>query len=52
VTLIVKIAVVAVSGISAWAHGRSRSRSGLAIWGAMAALSAVVALFLGILLHG
>jgi len=28
ITLIVKIAVVAVSGISAWAHGRSRSRSG------------------------
>jgi putative copper export protein len=52
VTLIVKIAVVAVSGISAWAHGRSRCRPGLAIWDATAGLSAVVALFLGVLLHG
>ena len=50
-TLIVKIAVVAVSGVTAWAHGMSRSAVALAVWGAMAALSAVAALFLGILLH-
>jgi putative copper export protein len=52
VTLIVKIAVVAVSGISAWAHGRSHSTKGLAIWGSVTAISAVTALFLGVLLHG
>jgi putative copper export protein len=52
VTLIVKIAVVAVSGISAWAHGRSRAPLGLAVWGAIAGVSAVLALFLGVLLNG
>src|SRR4051794_28215733 len=52
VTLIVKIAVVAVSGITAWAHGISKSRTALAIWGGLAGVSAVGALFLGILLHG
>jgi putative copper export protein len=51
-TLIVKIVVVAVSGASAWAHGASHSRAGLAVFGAVAGLSAVTALFLGVLLHG
>jgi hypothetical protein len=48
----VKIAVVAVSGIAAWAHGISKSRTALAIWGALAGVSAVGALFFGVLLHG
>ena len=52
VTLGVKIAVVALSGVSAWAHSVSRSRAGLAVWGALTGLSAVAALFLGVLLHG
>jgi putative copper export protein len=51
-TLIVKIVVVAISGITAFAHGKSRSPTGLAVWGALAGLSAVAALFLGVLLHG
>jgi len=51
-TLIVKIAVVALSGVSAWAHSVSRSRAGLVVWGAVTGLSAVAALFLGVLLHG
>ena len=51
-TLIVKVVVVAVSGIAAWAHGVSRSPTGRALWGGLAALSAVAALFLGIMLHG
>jgi putative copper export protein len=51
-TLIVKIVVVAISGISAWAHSVSRSRSGLAFWGAVTGVSAAAALFLGVLLHG
>lgn len=51
-TLIVKLAVVGVSGLAAWAHSTSRSRAALAFWGAMTGLSAVAALFLGILLHG
>ena len=51
-TLAVKIVFVAISGIAAWAHGRSRTPIALATWGAVAAISAVVALFLGVLLNG
>jgi putative copper export protein len=51
-TLMVKIAVVAASGISAAAHAVSRSKAGLAIWGAVTGVSALGALFLGIMLHG
>jgi putative copper export protein len=52
VTLMVKIAVVALSGLSALAHAVSRSRQGLAIWGALTGTTALAALFLGVLLHG
>lgn len=50
--LVAKVAVVAVSGLSAWMHTRARSRKGLAIWGSLAGASALGALFLGILLAG
>lgn len=52
VTLAVKLGVVALSGISAFLHGVSRSRGALAAWGAISALSATGALFLGVVLHG
>ena len=52
VTLMVKIAVVALSGLSAWVHSTSRTVSALAVWGALAGISALGALFLGVLLHG
>jgi len=51
-TLIVKLIVVAASGISAVAHSRSRSTVGLAVWGALTGLTALSALFLGVLLAG
>jgi putative copper export protein len=51
-TLIVKISVVVLAGVAAFAHGVSRSRLGLAAWGALAAVASVAALFLGVLLHG
>ncbi len=51
-TLAVKLVVVAISGISAALHARSRSPRGLAIFGALTGLSALAALFLGILLAG
>ena len=51
-TLVVKLVVVAVSGIAAAAHARSRSRTGLAVFGGLTGLSALVALFLGVLLTG
>ncbi|MBV9041901.1 MAG: hypothetical protein JOZ68_12910 [Acidimicrobiia bacterium] len=50
VTLMVKIGVVAASGLSAFLHSTARSKAGLAAWGAIAGLSALAALFLGILL--
>jgi putative copper export protein len=51
-TLVAKIAVVAVSGLTAFAHAQSRSQTRLAVFGALTALSALGALFLGILLAG
>lgn len=51
-TLIAKVAVVAVSGITAALHARSRSRAGLAVFGALAGLSALAAVFLGVMLAG
>ena len=51
-TLMVKITVVAASGVSAAAHSVSRSTAGLAVWGAVTGASALAALFLGIMLHG
>jgi putative copper export protein len=48
----VKIAVVAASGLAAFLHIRATSVAGRAVWGAVTALTAVVALVLGVLLHG
>ena len=49
-TLEVKIAVVLASGAAAWLHARARSRAGLAVFGALSGLTALGALFIGILL--
>jgi putative copper export protein len=51
-TLIAKLIVVAASGITAVAHTRSRSPAGLAVFGALTGLTALGALFLGVLLAG
>ena len=51
-TLVVKLIVVAVSGLTAALHARARSTAGLAVFGALTGLSALTALFLGILLAG
>jgi putative copper export protein len=51
-TLIVKLAVVAVSGVAATLHIRSRTPRSRAIFGALTGLSALAALFLGVLLAG
>jgi putative copper export protein len=52
VTLVVKLVVVAVSGVSAGLHARARSTAGLAVFGALTGVSALAALFLGVLLAG
>jgi putative copper export protein len=52
VVLGVKIAVVALAGISAWLHGRARNRRDLAIWGAVTSASSLAALTMGVFLAG
>jgi putative copper export protein len=52
VVLGVKIGVVALAGASAWIHSRSRSRAGIAAWGATAAISSLAALVIGVFLAG
>jgi putative copper export protein len=51
-TLIVKLVVVAVSGVTAALHARAKSTAGLAVFGALTGISALAALFLGVLLAG
>jgi putative copper export protein len=50
VTLTVKLVVVAASGLTAFAHTRARTPRWLAVFGAGSGLTAVVALFLGVML--
>ncbi|MGA2211346.1 MAG: hypothetical protein ABSH30_17140 [Acidimicrobiales bacterium] len=52
VVLGVKIGVVLLAGLGAFLHQRSKSRAGLAIWGAVTALASLAALVLGVLLAG
>jgi putative copper export protein len=51
-TLIVKLVVVLISGVTAALHVRSRTVRSRAILGALTGLSALAALFLGVLLAG
>ena len=51
-TLGIKMALVLLSGVSAFLHTRARSKSGLAVWGALAALSALGATLFGVVLAG
>jgi putative copper export protein len=52
ITLVVKLIVVVISGVSAALHARARSAAGLAVFGALAGISALAALFLGVVLAG
>lgn len=49
-TLTVKLLVVVISAVTAALHARARSKAAIAIYGALTGLSALTALFLGILL--
>lgn len=51
VTLIVKVLVVGLSGLSAFAHRQSTSTLGLAVWGTLTSLSAIGAVWIGVMLH-
>jgi putative copper export protein len=50
--LTIKMIVVAISGVTAWLHARARTPRGIAVFGALTGLSALAALFLGIVLAG
>lgn len=50
-TVMVKVTVVAISGITAFLHSIARTKLRLAVFGALTAVSALTALFLGVLLH-
>jgi putative copper export protein len=51
-TLVVKLIAVVISGIAAALHARARNPRWIAVFGALTGLSALAALFLGILLAG
>jgi len=51
-TLTIKMVVVVISGVTAFLHTRARTRSAIAAFGALTGLSALIALFLGVLLAG
>ena len=48
--LTAKFVAVLVSGAAAYAHTRATTKAGLAAWGALGVVAAVVALYLGIAL--
>ena len=49
-TLMLKYALVVASGVTAFLHARSTSRRGLTVFGALTGLTALAALFVGIML--
>ena len=51
-TLVVKLVVVLISGVTAALHARARGPGALAVFGALTGVSALAALFLGVLLAG
>lgn len=51
-TLMVKLIIVLISGVTAALHALARSRVALAVYGALTGTSALAALFFGILLAG
>jgi hypothetical protein len=52
IVLVVKIVVVAIAGLAAWLHSRASTVRGLAVWGAMTAVSSITALVMGVFLAG
>lgn len=50
VALLVKLALVAVSGVGAYLHTTATTRSAVAIWGAVGAVGALAAMFYGAVL--
>lgn len=51
-TLGIKLVVVVASGVTAWLHTRSKTPRERAVYGALTGATALLALFLGVLLAG
>lgn len=51
-TLMLKYALVLVSGLTAYFHAQAGSRKAMAVFGALTGLSAIATLFVGIMLAG
>jgi putative copper export protein len=51
-TLMIKLTVVAASGVTAFLHARATTRRGMAVFGALTGLTALAALLLGVVLAG
>jgi hypothetical protein len=49
---VVKLIVVLISGVTAALHARARAAASVAVFGALTGVSALAALFLGVLLAG
>ena len=49
-TLVLKYLLVAASGVTAFLHARAGSRAAMAVFGALTGLTALAALFVGVLL--
>ena len=52
VVLGIKMGVVLLAGVSAYLHTVSRTKTGLAVWGAMTSLTSLTALTMGVFLAG
>lgn len=52
VTLVIKLVLVAASGVGAGLHAIARSKAALATWGAVGLLAGIAALLLGVVLRG
>jgi len=48
--LLIKLLIVALSGVSAYLHANASSRRGMAVWGALTGTSALAALLFGTIL--
>ncbi len=48
----IKMTVVTLSGVAAYMHARAKSTKGMALWGAVSGLSAILATYVGVLLAG
>jgi putative copper export protein len=51
-TLVLKLALVVASGVTAYVHARATSRRAMAVFGGLTGLTALATLFVGIMLAG